>query len=88
VETYNSSTYSTTTFDEAYFGGFVVAIIGELIVDGGIACSIIGKVKIRRAINNYNRSVTSFNNKYSPGGALKYQLGLLDSGKFGLKLTF
>jgi hypothetical protein len=69
-----------------YYLGLVIGTIGELMVDGGIVCSIIGKTNIRRSITNYNRAIKS-TSQYVPG-QINYQLGLLDNGNFGLKLTF
>jgi hypothetical protein len=69
-----------------YFLGLAIGTIGELMLDGGIVCSVIGKTNIRRSISNYNRAVKS-TSQYEPG-QINYQLGLLDNGNFGLKLTF
>ena len=69
-----------------YYLGLAIGTIGELMVDGGIVCSVIGKTNIRRSISNYNRAVKS-TSQYMPG-EINYQLGLLDNGNFGLKLTF
>lgn len=80
---YNDSDIS---YNNNYYLGLVVVSIGELMLDGGIACNIIGKIQIRRSINNYNASIYSAL-KYKPG-EITYQLGLLDNGKFGLRLVF
>ena len=77
--------YSYVTYNSNYFLGWGVAVVGELMFDGGIACRIVGKSKIRRAIYNYNNTIS--NSSYEPG-VINYQLGFLDNGKIGLKLTF
>lgn len=73
-------------FDNDYFLGLGISVIGELMIDGGIACNIIGRIKINRSINKYNETKSSAF-KLTPE-QINYQVGLLDNGKFGLKLTF
>ena len=90
IETNNSSSgYSSNpyvSYNDNYYLGIGVLTIGELLLDGGIACSIIGKIKVRRSINNYNKTAgTAFINKSE---SINYQFGLLDNGNVGLKLTF
>ncbi len=77
--------YTTTDFTSKYYIGLAIGTIGELMVDGGIACSIIGKTMIRRSVFNYNE--TNKQSGYVPG-LINYQFGLLDNGKLGLKFTF
>jgi hypothetical protein len=76
---------SYTTYSGTYYAGLAVAVIGELLIDGGIACGFFGKYKIKKSINNYNATV---NPTGDTPGFINYQLGLLDDGKIGLKLTF
>lgn len=77
--------YSFAAYGDTYYTGLLVAVLGELMLDGGIACTIIGKIKIRRSISNYNNTVNQAGLKSVP---VNYQFGLLDNGNFGLKLTF
>jgi len=72
--------------DANYYLGYGVSIIGGLMLDGGIACNIIGRIKINRSINKYNETKNSAF-KLNPE-QVNYQVGLLNNGKFGLKLTF
>jgi hypothetical protein len=89
IETITTDTYyynyTSTDFTSKYYIGLAIGTIGELMVDGGIACSIIGKTMIRRSVFNYNE--TNNQSGYIPG-LINYQFGLLDNGKFGLELTF
>jgi hypothetical protein len=80
---YSSYTYSG--FGDKYYAGLAVATLGELMLDGGIACTIVGKIQIKRSVRNYNTSVNSA--QWNPG-EVKYHLGLLDNGNIGLRLTF
>ncbi len=80
---YGGETYEYT---DQYYQGFLIACIGGVAIEGGIACSIIGKIKIRKAIQVYNSSVIS--TSYNQPGELNYQLGLLNNGHFGFRLTF
>lgn len=80
---YYSYTYSG--FGDKYYAGLAVATLGELMLDGGIACTIVGKILIKRSVRNYNASVNSA--LWNPG-EVKYQLGFLDNGNIGLRLTF
>lgn len=77
--------YTYTDYSSNYYIGLAIGVIGELMVDGGIACSIIGKTTVRRSIFNYNEKRNSTG--YLPV-KINYQLGLLDNGKIGVKLTF
>lgn len=77
--------YTSTDFTSKYYIGLAIGTIGELMVDGGIACSIIGKTMIRRSVFNYNETINQ--SGYVPG-LINYQFGLLDNGRFGLNLTF
>jgi len=78
-------TYSYSGFGDNYYLGLAVATLGELMLDGGIACTIVGKVRIKRSVRNYNTSVQS---AFGSPGNLQYHLGLLDNGNFGMRLTF
>jgi hypothetical protein len=65
--------------------GLAITTIGELMLDGGIACSIVGKIQIKRSVRNFNASAQS---AYRNPTGLQYQLGFLDNGNFGMRLTF
>jgi|WetSurMetagenome_2_1015567.scaffolds.fasta_scaffold00047_10 hypothetical protein len=68
-----------------YFIGEAIAIIGELMVVGGVVCKIVGKSNIKSSIRKYNTMIkTSSLNQ----GSFYYQLGLLDDGHVGFKVTF
>jgi hypothetical protein len=79
--------YGTTKYDynSTYYIGGIIAGIGELMVDGGIICKIVGKSNIRKSIYNYNDAIKSTG--YKPG-TYYYQVGLLDNGLVGLKINF
>ncbi len=77
---------SEVHYNSNYYLGLAIGSIGELMLDGGIACSIIGKILIKRSINNYN-TIFNASYKYEPG-KIYYQVGLLNNGKLGLRLTF
>ena len=79
--------YGTTKYDynSTYYIGGIIAGIGELMVDGGIVCKIVGKSNIRKSIYNYNDAIKSTG--YKPG-TYYYQFGLLDNGMVGLKINF
>lgn len=79
--------YGTTKYDynSTYYIGGIIAGIGELMVDGGIVCKIVGKSKLKKSINNYNDAIKSTG--YTPG-TYYYQVGLLNNGLVGLKVTF
>lgn len=81
--------YYTETYTEAtdkYYMGLLVTVIGELMFDGGIACTIIGKIQVQKSIRNYNAQNKS-GLGYQPG-EINYQLGLLDNGQVGFRLSF
>jgi len=82
IDSYGSD---MSEFSDKYYTGLIIGTIGELMLDGGIACTIIGKVKIRRSVSNYNNSL---NQTGCTPVQVNYQIGLLDNGNFGLKLTF
>lgn len=90
IESYTSDngyySYSYTGYNDKYYAGLAVMTIGELMLDGGIACSIVGKIQIKRSIRNYNTAVHSA--WQGVPGDIKFQLGFLDSGNIGLRLTF
>ncbi len=77
--------YSYSGFGDKYYAGLAVATLGELMLDGGIACTIVGKIQIKRSVRNYNASV---NTAVLHPGDVQYHLGLLDNGNVGLRLTF
>ena len=77
--------YTYTDFTRNYYIGLIIATLGELMLDGGIACSIVGKITIKRAVRDFNYS--SGQSGLAPE-ILKYQFGLLDDGKFGMKVIF
>lgn len=85
VESYNDINDSETEFANKYFLGLLATGLGELMVDGGIACTVIGKVKIRRSISHFNASGGS---SYFAPQTINYRFGLLDNGNIGIKLTF
>jgi hypothetical protein len=78
-------TYSYSGFGDNYYLGLAITTIGELMLDGGIACSIVGKIQIKRSVRNFNASAQS---AYRNPTGLQYQLGFLDNGNFGMRLTF
>ena len=77
--------YTYTDFTRNYYIGLIIATLGELMLDGGIACSIVGKMTIKKAVRDFNYSARQ--SGLTPE-ILKYQFGLLDDGKFGMKITF
>jgi len=77
--------YSTIDYDSKYYIGLVVGSLGELMIDGAVICKIVGKSYIRKSIDNYNQAIKS--SGYTPG-SFNYQVGLLDNGRVGLKVTF
>ncbi len=77
--------YTNSGFNDNYYAGLAVATLGELMLDGGIACTIVGKIQIKRSVRNYNNAVNAA--QWHPGD-VKYHLGLLDNGNLGLRLTF
>ena len=77
--------YDIVEYNDRYYVGLLIGTIGELMIDGGIVCTILGKVKIRKSISNYNKSLNQTG--FAPV-EVNYQFGLLDNGNFGLKLTF
>lgn len=77
--------YESVEFGDKYYTGLLVSVAGELMAAGGIACTIIGKAKIRKSVSNYNNSLNQTG--FVPV-QVNYQIGLLDNGNFGLKLTF
>ena len=85
VKTVDNANSYNNNVDANYYIGSLVLTAGVAMIAGGITCRIVGKAKIRRAINNYNRTIS--NSSYEPG-VINYQLGFLDNGKIGLKLTF
>lgn len=72
-------------YDSKYYIGWAVAAVGELMIDGAVVCKIVGKSYIRKSIANYNQAIKPTG--YVPG-SFDYQLGLLDNGRVGLKVTF
>lgn len=72
-------------YDSKYYIGWVVAAVGDLMIDGAIVCKFVGKSYIRKSIANYNQAIKPAG--YVPG-SFDYQLGLLDNGRIGLKVTF
>jgi hypothetical protein len=76
---------STLDYNNNYYLGLLVAGIGELMVDGGIACTIVGKIKIRKSVSNYNAS--GGYSTFVPQ-SVNYKFGLLSNGNVGLRLTF
>lgn len=77
--------YESLEYSDKYYTGLLISVVGELMAAGGIACTIIGKAKIRKSISNYNNSASQTG--FTPL-EVTYQIGLLDNGNFGLKLTF
>lgn len=80
--------YSGTTkidYNGTYYVGMIIAGIGELMIDGAIVCKIVGKSQLRRSVANYNEILKQTG--YRLGG-FEYQMGLLDNGMFGIKVTF
>ncbi len=77
--------YTYTSYGTNYYVGLIIGTLGELIVDGGIACSVIGKITIRRSIGDYNNSPKQ--TFYIPG-SMNYQIGMLDNGRLGIKISF
>lgn len=85
VETRSSDYYTTTDFNSNYYIGLLIGTIGELMLDGGIACTIVGKLTMRRSVAEYNAKIRK--TSYVPG-TLNYKVGVLDNGRIGLRLTF
>jgi len=77
--------YSYFDYNGTYYLGLVIASLGELMIDGAVVCKIVGKGYIRKSIANYNQAIKT--SGYVPG-SLNYQLGVLDNGMIGLKVTF
>lgn len=79
--------YGQTKYDynSTYYIGWAIAAVGELMVDGAVICKVVGKSYIRKSIANYNQAIKPTG--YVPG-SFDYQLGLLDNGRVGLKVTF
>lgn len=75
----------TIDYSGKYYTGLLISAVGELMIGGGIACSITGKMKIRRSIQNYNRATGNFG--LQPRSC-NYSFGLLDNGSMGLRVTF
>jgi hypothetical protein len=90
IETYTENNgYYSESYTEAtdkYYMGVLVTAIGELMFNGGIACTVIGKIQIQKSIRNYNAQYKS-GLGYQPG-KINYQLGLLDNGQVGFRLSF
>jgi hypothetical protein len=76
---------SSDDYGSQYYLGLLTTTVGELIVDGGIACSIVGKVKIRRSVSNYNAAMKQ--SGCMPQQVV-YRFGLLNNGGIGLRVTF
>jgi len=72
-------------YENIYVTGIIIAIVGELMLDGGVIFKMVGAAKVRRSINNYNDSIKSFG--YKPG-VLYYELGMLNNGNVGIKVSF
>jgi len=90
IETNNSNNGYNSESDLYYNGYYYIGIsivsLGEIMLDGGIALSIVGKVQIKHSIQHYNSTINSaYKNKPEK---INYQFGLLDNGRFGLRLTF
>lgn len=77
--------YKYLDYNGTYYIGLVIATLGELMIDGAIVCNIVGKSYIRKSIANYNQAIKT--SGYVPG-SFSYQLGVLDNGNVGLKVTF
>jgi hypothetical protein len=88
TESYNDYGYyeERREVDGKFVVGYFGVIVGALLIDGGIACTVIGKIKIKQSIRNYNAS--NQKSEYINPGAIKYNLGLLDNGRLGVRLTF
>jgi len=67
-----------------YFVGLGMTVLGELLLDAGIASTIVGKIKMHRAISNYNRALL----RDYRSSTLGYKVGFLDNGRVGVLLTF
>ena len=80
----SANTYGNTDPSGKYFVGLGLTVIGELMVDAGIASTIVGKIKMQRAIRNYNRAI----NRNDHASVIDYKVGLLDNGQVGILLTF
>jgi len=65
--------------------GIAIDILGALVIGGGVLCTRVGSAKIRKSINSYNESIKAFG---SNPGLSYYEIGLLDNGKLGFKVTF
>ncbi|MBN2632099.1 MAG: hypothetical protein JXR66_00985 [Bacteroidales bacterium] len=72
-------------YNGLYYAGLAIAAVGELMIDGAIVCKIVGKSQLRKTVANYNQILKQTGSR---NGEFEYQLGLLDNGMFGLKLTF
>jgi hypothetical protein len=81
------SNYDNTyvIYDSKYYIGLVIASLGELMIDGAVVCKVVGKSYIRKSIANYNQAIKPTG--YVPG-SFDYQVGILDNGRVGLKITF
>lgn len=86
--TVNNYNYSTNSYvyNQNYQLGNLATIVGNLMINGGIACKIIGKVNIAKSIRNYNNLINS--NRRDEQNKISYQVGLLNNGNIGVKLTF
>lgn len=78
----NNNPYQTKTYNSDYYIGALLNLAGNGLIAGGIVCKIIGKSKIRRAVNSYN-STTYINNS----SQYNLSLGFQSSG-IGVKLNF
>lgn len=67
--------------------GSVGAIVGALMLDAGLVCTVVGNIKTVQSIKNYKKATNIQAEQNSPQN-IQYQLGLLDNGKVGLQLTF
>lgn len=72
-----------TTYSSAYYTGFAVVLLTELMIPAGIVVGVIGKNKVKSTVDKYN-SDGSIPNKRTPA---TIELGLVDSG-VGLRVRF
>lgn len=85
VYNYNYSTNSGV-YNKNYQFGNLATIVGNLMINGGIACKIIGKINVAKSIRNYNNIINSKSSNEQ--NKISYQVGLLNNGNIGIKLTF
>jgi len=73
--------------DASIIIGSVGTIVGALMLEAGLVCTVVGNIKTVQSIKNYKKT-TNIQAKQNSADNLHYQLGLLDNGKVGLQLTF